>query len=132
MPRPDHRVRRHGQGCDNFNGAANGKRDKEYVRAKRALAEVLIGKVEKIVPGLSGSIVVSEMATPFTFERYTGATGGAWYDGVYPAGRPHKGLKAKTPIKGLYLTGTKAFAGGGMPPAIVDGVQAARCVLANR
>jgi phytoene dehydrogenase-like protein len=108
------------------------KRGKAYRMAKKRLSEILIRKVERLVPGLSRSIVVTEMATPLTFERYTGATGGAWYDGVHAAGRPQRGLKATTPIRGLYLTGTKAFAGGGMPPALVGGIQAAQTVLADR
>jgi phytoene dehydrogenase-like protein len=71
------------------------------------------------------------MATPLTFERYTGATGGAWYDGVFAVGASSRQPSVKTPIGQLYLTGTKAFAGGGMPPALLGGVTTTRTILAG-
>ena len=108
-----------------------GRRGKEYRKTKQELTRLLISKAERLVPGLSSAVEVSEMATPFTFERYTGATGGAWYDGVCPAGAGFKRPQAKTPINRLYLTGTKAFAGGGMPPALVGGMMTARIILAG-
>ena len=58
----------------------NGTRGAAYKAFKNHLADILIGKVDKLIPGLSKSILVKELATPYTFERYTGATDGAWYD----------------------------------------------------
>jgi all-trans-retinol 13,14-reductase len=110
----------------------DGRGGPEYREAKRALAEALVRKVERLVPGLSSSLCVSELASPFTFERYTGASEGAWYDGVMPvgSGRPSGGSKPR--IAGLYLTGTKVFGGAGLPCALAGGVMTARSVLAVR
>ena len=59
----------------------------------------------------------------------TGATGGAWYDGAAPASQSARRPGAKTPIAGLYMSGVKAFAGGGMQPAMMGGLMAAQAVL---
>jgi len=93
-------------------GRVEGKGGEAYREVKRRLTEVLLRKAERIIPGLSSSVVVSEMATPFTFERYTGATGGAWYDGVSPVGDGFgQRRRLKTPIDGLYLTAPRQSAG---------------------
>jgi len=69
------------------------------------------------------------LATPYTFERYVGATNGGWYDGVSSVNQKFQRSTSKTLIKNLYLTGTKAFGGGGMPPALRGGIQTAKAIL---
>ncbi len=118
---------RHGY-KNNFN-VIDGKRGEEYRSVKDELSDLLIRKAEKIIPGLSGSIVVKEMSTPYTFERYTGATNGAWYDGVTSINQSFQKPSCKTPIRNLYLTGTKALGGGGMPPALRGGIDTAETIL---
>ncbi|HDJ66955.1 MAG TPA: FAD-binding protein, partial [Nitrososphaeria archaeon] len=44
---------------------------REYIKLKRMLAEKLIEKAEKIIQGLTKHIVVMDIATPKTYERYT-------------------------------------------------------------
>jgi all-trans-retinol 13,14-reductase len=110
----------------------DGRGGREYRDAKRALAEALVRKVERLVPGLSSSLCVSELATPFTFERYTGASGGAWYDGVMPVGNGQPWGRSKPSITGLYLTGTKVFGGAGLPCALAGGAMTASSILGSR
>jgi len=51
----------------------------EYLEKKRARAEELIKKAEKVIPpGLSKYAVVQDAATPKTFERYTSMTEGPY------------------------------------------------------
>ena len=52
---------------------------REYVKLKRMLAEKLIEKAEKIIQGLIKHIVVMDIATPKTYERYTSMPEGAIY-----------------------------------------------------
>ena len=89
------------------------------------MADALIEKAETVVPGLASAAVVREVCTPPTFERYTSAWGGGWYDAVGALGGP----AARTPIRNLFFTGTKARATGGLPVAVAGGVLTARILL---
>ncbi len=95
---------------------------KNYVAKKNAFADILIKKIEKIIPCIASSIVVKDTATPHTFERYTGATRGAWYDSVFANGRGMMTMSAKTCIKNFYLTGVKAQGGGGLVSSLMGGL----------
>lgn len=107
----------------------DGVRGEEYSEIKDQLADILIRKVEKLIPGLSGSILVKELSTPYTFERYTGASDGAWYDSVSSTSQRFQRPSSETPIEHLYLTGTKAFGGAGMSSALRGGIETAKVIL---
>jgi all-trans-retinol 13,14-reductase len=53
------------------------RKTREYYLKKKELAEEIIKKTEKIIPGISKHIVVQDAATPKTFERYTSMPEGA-------------------------------------------------------
>ena len=93
---------------------------KEYFELKRELAERLIKKAEKVIPGLSEHIIVQDAATPKTFEHYTSMPEGAIYafDQSIKTKRPF----FKTPIKGLYLASASTFPGGGIEAVIISGI----------
>ncbi len=93
---------------------------REYLEKKRAYAEALIKKAEKVIPGLSQRIVVRDAATPKTFERYTSMPEGAIYafDQSIDVKRPY----FKTPIKGLYLAGASTFPGAGIEAVVISGM----------
>ncbi len=93
---------------------------REYLEKKRAYAEALIEKAEKVIPGLSRHIVVRDAATPRTFERYTSMPEGAIYafDQSIDVRRPY----FKTPIKGLYLASASTFPGAGIEAVVISGM----------
>ncbi len=92
---------------------------KEYLEKKEKLANQLVEKVEKLIPGLKEHIVVQDVATPKTFEYYTGMPEGAIYsfDQSIKTKRPY----FKTPIRGLYLAGASTFPGGGIEAVVISG-----------
>lgn len=92
----------------------------EYYRKKKEITDMLIQKVEKIIPDLSKHIIVQDAATPKTFERYTSMPEGAIYafDQSIGVKRPY----FKTPIKGLYLVGASTFPGGGIEAVTISGI----------
>ncbi|MEM0348298.1 MAG: FAD-dependent oxidoreductase [Zestosphaera sp.] len=92
----------------------------EYLKKKSRLAEELIQKIEKIIPGLSNHIVVQDIATPKTFERYVSMPEGAIY--VFDQSMNTKRPYFKTPIKGLYLVGASTFPGGGIEAVTISGI----------
>ena len=93
---------------------------REYVELKNRLAKELIRKVERVIPGISKHVVVMDVATPKTFERYTSMPEGAIYafDQSVNTKRPY----FKTPIKGLYLVGASTFPGGGIEAVAISGI----------
>ena len=105
----------------------------EYEKLKESIADDLIKKAEEFIPELSKHIIVKDISTPLTYERYTSATGGAWYD---TAATPKQSLTNKlgpdTSIKGLYLTGAKTMLGLGLTGAIPAGLYTADMILKGK
>ena len=105
------------------------RRGTEYDSAKKRMTEALLSLVERQHPGFRDLIAYAELATPLTFEYFTGAPSGTIYG--YPA-TPEKfrktWLRPKTPIRSLYLTGTDAAVLGVMG-ALMGGVATASTVL---
>jgi phytoene desaturase len=101
----------------------------QYNELKNAATEILLDRVEKIIPNLRKSIKYIEVGTPITNWRYSRNVGGAIYgteqtvDNAYSAR-----LNAKTPIKNLFLTGAWTF-GGGMSAALLSGRDTSRMVI---
>ncbi len=101
----------------------------QYNELKNAATEVLLDRVEEIIPDVRKSIKYIEVGTPITNWRYSRNIGGAIYgteqtvDNTYGAR-----LSAKTPIRNLFLTGAWTF-GGGMSAALLSGRDTSRMAL---
>jgi prolycopene isomerase len=113
------------------------KRSPGYDEYKMRLGQSLFREAEKIMPGLEKSVVVTDIATPLTFEEQGGRSAGAvagwsWdYEDCKDL-RPRE--LVRTPIKGLYMAGYQAFSAlfmGGIPTAMESGKRAAEAVLGN-
>ncbi len=95
---------------------------KSWKRDKDALAEKVMEKAARAIPGLAGAIIFKEAATPATLKRYTAGTGGAAYGWCQTIG-----LKPmRSPVKGLYFAGHWEGIGGGVLAAAYSGLKAAR------
>jgi len=96
-----------------------------YNREKERIARSFIQRVEqRLIPDLSHMIEVMEIGTPLTNMFYTQNPEGAIYG--FDRDMPH--LKAKTPIKGLYLASAWSH-GGGYTPVMMAGRETAKLVL---
>lgn len=106
-----------------------GVRGQRYKGIKERYAEVIIEAVAMTFPDLVHHVEAFDIATPITYERYTMAIDGCWYDSA-PAGKQGVGKRPgpRTPIKGLYTTGAKSALGGGIYPSIMAGVLAADAI----
>jgi len=101
---------------------------KEYAQYKEKLAETAIHKLENMIPNIREHIVVQDVVTPKTFERYTSMPEGAWSFALSVDGkRPH----FITPIQGLYLAGASTFPGPGVEAVAASGMLCAREILAK-
>ena len=102
----------------------------EYVKIKEEVAWKLIKKAERVIPGISDSIEVMEVATPRTFERYTLHEKGALYGFSHTPEQSHiYRVKQKSPIKNLYLAGGWTFPGEGQSTCIMSGYLTAQMIL---
>jgi phytoene desaturase len=104
-----------------------------YESRKRRVTEMILDKVEKVVPGIREHIVVRELGTPMTMERYTANPEGTIFgpsQNVYQSGLNR--LKPETPIGGLYLVGASVYPGGGYPSVISSGFRAANLISKQR
>lgn len=85
------------------------QRGPEYAALKATIGEGLLELVESHHPGFRELVAYQELSTPLTVEHFTGHRNGGIYG--YPA-TPDRfrrsWLTARTPVRGLYLTGTDA------------------------
>jgi phytoene dehydrogenase-like protein len=103
----------------------------QYNELKHAATEIILDRVEKIIPGLRRSIKYMEVGTPITNWRYSRNIGGAIYGTDQTVGNTHSArLNARTPIPNLFLAGAWTF-GGGMSAALLSGRDTSRIALGS-
>ena len=106
-----------------------------YKEVKEKIAEHVIAEVETVYPETQGKIKLLDVATPVTFQRYTGNYRGSYVpfctmpDIEY---ENHPGVI--TGVKNLYLAGQWVFPDGGLPMAAIGGKYAVQriCKQENR
>jgi prolycopene isomerase len=95
---------------------------KDYQNKKEAVAERLIGRLEKIFPGLSEALDYQEVGTPRTHRRFLGRDDGTY--GPIPQ-RKLAGLLGmpfnRTAVPGLYCVGDSTFPGQGLNAVAFSG-----------
>lgn len=100
-----------------------------YVQLKEQVANALVARAARAVPGLDGVIAHREASTPLTNFRYTLNPRGAieGYENS-PENSGLGSLPQETPIRNLFLAGAWTGAGG-MNQAMASGVSAADLAL---
>ncbi|MDD4954810.1 MAG: NAD(P)/FAD-dependent oxidoreductase [Candidatus Omnitrophica bacterium] len=107
-----------------------GLNDAEYKEKKKRIAEKLIKRAEKLLPGLSASIEIMEAATPKTMCRYTLSPEGAIYGFAHTVKQSGiLRLSQETRIKGLFLAGAWTRPGAGVHACFISGFDAAELAL---
>jgi phytoene dehydrogenase-like protein len=102
----------------------------EYRKEKERMANVLLARAEKLLPGLSKAIQVKDIGTPLTNLRYTSNYRGAiygWDQTVNNSGNSRIGHR--TPIQNLYLAGAWSRPGHGYPAVIGSGLECFREIV---
>ena len=103
-----------------------------YRAKKQADADRLIGRLEAILPGLSGAIRHREVGTPRSHRRFLGRMGGSY--GPIPALRLPGLLPMpfnRTGISGLYAVGDSCFPGQGLNAVAFSGFACAHRIGAD-
>ena len=103
---------------DNWGGADKVK----YRELKERVKQTLISKASAVVPGLAGRIEFSDLATPRTYERYTGNTDGATSAWSWNPNNKFytsiMSIKIDTPVRNLLIGSCWACQIGGIPGAL--------------
>jgi phytoene dehydrogenase-like protein len=93
-----------------------------YEAEKERIAQEVIARLDQRFPGLAGQVEVIDVATPITFERYTG-NWQASFEGFLPTPRTMMAAIPKTlpGLSNLYMAGQWVQAGGGLPTGVLTG-----------
>ena len=103
---------------DNWGG---GDREK-YSELKNKVKKALIAKASAVIPDLASRIEFADLATPLTYEWYTGNTDGATSAWSWnPKNKFYKSImsvRIDTPVRNLLIGSSWASQIGGVPSAI--------------
>jgi phytoene dehydrogenase-like protein len=98
----------------------------QYEAEKQHIADAVIAQLDKRFPGLAGQVEVVDVATPLTYERYTGNWQGSmegWMITTRTIGMMMgQGMSKTLPgLENFYMIGQWVEPGGGLPPAAMSG-----------
>ncbi len=98
---------------------------KEYDREKDDIAKTVVELLEQRFPGISSQVEMTNVATPVTFERYTGNWKGSfegWLITPENANVLMKPMSQKLPgLEKFYMCGQWVEPGGGLPTGVMSG-----------
>jgi len=93
-----------------------------YKAEKQALADAVINRLEKRFPLITNQIELIDVATPLTYERYTGNWQGSYMGWKGDATDMSKLMSRTLPgLENFYMAGQWVFQGGGVPGSITSG-----------
>jgi len=103
-----------------------------YLAEKELAAERVIDALEQRLPGIRAKVEMRDVATPVTWERYTGNWRGS-YEGWLPTGQSlGKGMSKTLPgLSDFYMVGQWVSPGGGLPPAVSTGRHVVQILCKN-
>ncbi|MCL1803273.1 MAG: NAD(P)/FAD-dependent oxidoreductase [Eubacteriaceae bacterium] len=103
---------------------AQGRYESEKAHLANQLEQAFYAKY----PNLKGAIEVIDIATPLTYERYTGAYRGSWMSMTSPGTRMQAHPAFIDGISSLYFASHRMMPPGGLPAALLSGRKAAQMV----
>lgn len=106
------------------------KDEGRYEEEKAKLAQTIKDILEEKFEYLKDKIEVIDIATPLTYERYTGSCQGSWMSIMPPNQKQSFGqeIGGCKDIKGVYFASFRTTAPGGLPVALSSGRTAAQMV----
>ncbi|MFP4187205.1 MAG: phytoene desaturase family protein [Acholeplasmataceae bacterium] len=101
-----------------------------YRETKGRIARDVIAALEDVYPGLRESVEVIDVATPATYYRLNNLHRGSW-EGFLPVPGSLRTVieKSVSGISNLVLAGQWVTPGGGIPPAIMGGIDSAERII---
>ena len=100
------------------------KADGTYKAKKQELGELFVKEISKFVPEIGENLEVIDVATPCTYERYTGSYEGSWMSVWEKGGKQYNYPQELESLFGVYFAGQRIQMPGGLPIAVYTGRQA--------
>jgi all-trans-retinol 13,14-reductase len=101
-----------------------------YREQKEEAAQILIGRIDKLLPGIKDEIEYYEVATPTTIRRYTlNPKGTAYGYAQIPSQAGRRRVKIQSPIRNLFFASAWTEPGHGFTGAIMSGYWCAEDIL---
>ncbi len=95
---------------------------KRYNAEKERITAAVIAGLEQRFPGITERVEMTDVATPVTWERYTGNWRGAYEGWMFDAESFTASMKKTLPGLGrFYMAGQWVNPGGGIPTAVMSG-----------
>jgi phytoene dehydrogenase-like protein len=95
---------------------------KKYDDEKKRIAAEAVEAIDKKFPGFSKSVEVTDVATPATYERYTGNWMGSFEGWLMTPKTMLKKIPDTLPgLKDFYMIGQWVMPGGGLPSGLMTG-----------
>ena len=111
---------------DTYDFWKKAKDEGRYDEEKQALVEQFSRALCEKYPQCEGNVEVVDIATPLTYERYTGAYHGSWMSIMEPGDKMKQYPGHCKNIKGLYFAGHRLMPPGGLPSAAASGHRVAQ------
>ena len=103
---------------------------RDYLRARDEVAQTLLAAIDRQLPGLSGSVRMTDVATPVTYWSTSHTWRGVASDRSSPTSM--FGLQKRVPgLARFYLAGQWVEPGGGVPVALLSGKHAVQLLCAD-
>lgn len=97
----------------------------KYLEKKKEIADKILFHLDQRFPGFASQVEVTDVATPLTFERYTGNWQGSFEGWLITPENSYtvmKPLSQKLPgLENFYMCGQWVEPGGGLPTGIMSG-----------
>ena len=100
------------------------KADGTYKAKKEELGQLFVKELAKYIPELGSALEVIDVATPCTYERYTGSYEGSWMSVWEKGGKQRNYPQTLDTVFGVYFAGQRIQMPGGLPIAVYTGRQA--------
>ena len=95
---------------------------KRYQEEKQKIADLVLGLVESKYPGISEQVEMMDVATPMTFERYTGNWEGSMEGWLITTRNMFLRMKRTLPgLDNFFMIGQWVQPGGGVPTGAMHG-----------
>lgn len=99
----------------------NAKTGGTYEQDKKQLADTIIERLSAKLPQIKGKVVVWDVATPLTYERYCGTYKGSWMTVTGKGDKTTVYPNTSENIENLYFAGQRLQPPGGLPVATTTG-----------
>lgn len=100
------------------------KADGTYKDKKKELGELFVKQLAEFIPEVESALEVIDVATPCTYERYTGSYEGSWMSVWQKGGKQRNYPQTLDTVFGVYFAGQRIQMPGGLPIAVYTGRQA--------